>query len=334
MSIDIRRATDDDSQQWDSLVEQSPHGTPFHLQAFGTVAAEHSGATYVPLVGYKGQEPVGLFPAFRFAHGPVTAILSPPPDLNVTYQGPAMVNIEKLKQRKADRRHRRFVNGCLELLDEEFDPSYVHVRTGSQYLDTRPFVRTGFDAEPAHTYVVDITPDEQTLLNQFSSDARQNVTDEYDGVDIEEGEVAAVRAILEQVRARHAAQNEPFEVPTAFVADLFDQLPAGTLRPYVCRVDREFVGGILALELDDTIYRWIGGAKHDADVPVNDLVDWAIIRDAKTRGVTRYDLVGAHQPNIAKYKAKFAPDLELYQQLERGGRLMKLASSVYKRVTK
>jgi hypothetical protein len=334
MSVEVRRATGDDRERWDSLVERSPHGTPFHLQAFGEVVVEHTDTTYIPLIGYKGQEPVGLFPTFHTTRGPIGTVFSPVPGFKITYQGPAMVNIAKLKQRKKDRRHRQFVEGCLDHLNATVDPRYVHVRTGSTYLDTRPFVHNGYDASVGHTYVVDISSDEESLLNRFSRDARQNVTDEYDGVEIEEGGTTAIRTIHEQVRKRHEQQDEAFDVPLGFVVDLFERMPAGTVRPYVCRTDGDIAGGIIALELDETVYRWIGGSKHGADVPVNDLLDWAIIRDAKTRGVTRYDLVGASEPNIAKYKAKFAPTLELYQQLECGTTLLKTAANLYKRVKK
>lgn len=334
MSIEVRSATAEDRERWNDLVEQSPQGTPFHLAEFGRVAADYAGASYDRLLGFKGQEPVGLFPYFELTRGFVTTVFSPPPDLQVTYQGPAMLNMAKLKRRKADRRHRRFVQACLDRIETDCDPSYVHVRTGTRYLDTRPFVRAGFDPSPAHTYVVDISPDPEALLKQFSSDARQNVTVEYPSVDIAEGGERGIRAIVEQVRLRHEHQDERFPVTASYVVDLFHALPEGVLRPYVCRVDGDFAGGMIALELGDTVYRWIGGAKHDADAPINDLVDWHIVRDAKGRGVTRYDLVGAMEPGIAAYKAKFAPDLELYQQLERGTPLLKMASSVYSRLRK
>lgn len=334
MSVDVRRATEDDRDRWDGLVERSPHGTPFHLDGFARVAAKYADVEYVPLIGYIGQEPVGLFPAFEHSRGPVTTVVSPPPDLQITYGGPAMVNIEKLKRRKTDRRHRRFVEGSLDYLDRKLAPNYVHVRTSSRYLDTRPFIQQGFEASPGHTYVVDITPDEETLLGRFSSDARGNVTDDYADVTISVGGERGLRRIVEQVRERHREQDESFSVPTSFVVDLWRQLPDGVLRPYVCEVNGQFTGGMVTLEHGETVYRWLGGAKHDADAPVNDLVDWQIIREAKSRGVSRYDLVGASQPSIARYKAKFAPDLELYQQLERGTALLKLASNVYKRVRK
>lgn len=334
MGIDVRYATTDDRDRWNNLVEQSPHATPFHLLEFCETAADHSGTEFHPLVGYKGQEPVGIFPTFELNRGPLTAVVSPPPDLKINYHGPAMVNVAKLKQRKAERRHQRFVDGCLDLLEDDLDPSYVHVRTSSRYTDSRPFRWREFEISPSYTYVVDLDVDEDELLGRFSSDARQNIRGEYDGVEISEGGRREARRIIRQVVERHEEQDEPFHVTPEFVSELTTVTPDGTVRPYVCRVDGEFAGGMVALELGDTIYRWLGGAKTDGDVPVNDLVDWHIMRDAMSRGVTRCDLVGAQNKRISRYKAKFAPEIELYQQLECGTFTMRLASKLYRQVRK
>lgn len=330
MSIEIDIATD--SSHWNDLVERSPHGTPFHLWEFCECAADHAAAEFYPLVGYKGQEPVGLFPAFEIRKGPLTVVLSPPPALKISYGGPVLLNQAKLKQRKAERRHRRFVDGVFEWLDREVAPSYVHVRTGPRYDDPRPFVWRSFDVSPGYTYVVDLTGGEEAMLDRFSRDARQNVTGTYDGVGLFEGGPTDTRAILQQVRTRHEDQGEPFDVPDEFVTALVERLPAGTLRSYVCTADGAFLGGMNTLELGDTVYRWLGGAKQDCEPPVNDLLDWRIMRDAVRRGATRYDLVGAQTPRICSYKAKFAPELAAYQQLEGGSLAMRLALRVYKRV--
>jgi CelD/BcsL family acetyltransferase involved in cellulose biosynthesis len=334
MTVDVTYATADDRDRWNDLLAQSPHGTPFHLLEFCRVTADHTDTTFWPLVGSKGQERVGLFPVYERSYGPVTAVFSPPPNRKINYHGPAMVNFEKLKRRKADKRHRRFVRACLDRIETDLGPRYVHVRTGSRYLDTRAFRRQGFETTAGHTYVVDLTPDIETIRERFSADARRNVRGEYDRVDIALGGEPSVRAIINQVAARHAEQDEPFPVTPAYAADLYRECPEGTVRPYVCRIDGRFVGGILALALGDTVYRWLGGAKHDRSVPVNDLLDYHIIRTAKREGFDRYDLVGAYEPGIAAYKAKFAPEMELYQQLERGEFGMSLAASVYQRVKK
>jgi CelD/BcsL family acetyltransferase involved in cellulose biosynthesis len=329
MSVDIELATGPDA--WDDLVERAPHGTPFHRSGCLETAAEHADATVSPLVGYKGEEPVGLFPLFVRSVGPVSAAFSPPPGLKLPYLGPVLLNFEKLKPRKAQRRNRRFVEGCLAWVDERHDPAYVHVRGTTRYDDPRPFRWASFDVSPGYTHVVDITPSESDLLDRFSSDARQNVRNtDRDGVEITTGDAATVARIIDRVRERFADQGKSFPVPEGFATDLYRALPEGVVRPYCCRVDGAFAGGVLALSAGDTVYRWQGGTKPDRDLPVNDLLDWHVIREARDRGIERYDLVGAGDPGISRYKAKFAPSVESYPQLTRTTRLAAVLRSAYK----
>lgn len=137
--------------------------------------------------------------------------------------------------------------------------------------------------------------------------------------------------IIEQVRARHEAQNEPYPLSASVVKDLYQAAPAGTVRPYVCTVDGEFAGGMIVVESDDTSYRWQGGAKTGSSLPINDIVDWHIMADGISRGLTRYDLVGANTQRLNGYKAKFAPNLEVYYQMTKSTWPIHLAASVYAR---
>lgn len=333
--VDVRVADEATPERWDDLVERSQQGTPFHRAAAMETIAEHSGTTLYPLVGYKGEEPVGLFPLYERSVGPVTVLFSPPPGLGFGYQGPLLVNVQKLKHRKAEKRNRRFVDGCVALLETELSPNYVHVRNEPRYGDTRPFTWNGFETSPLYTYVLDLTAGEETLVEQFSRSVRRKLRDDYDDrYDIEEGGRAALERIVEQSRSRYEEQGKEYPVTTAFVLDLWQTLPEGTVRPYVCTVDGSYEGGIVTLEFGGTVHRWLGGVTPDTDVPVNDLVDSRIIRDAIDRGQTRYDLLGANDRRISQYKAKFAPDLTTYHEMERGSVPIRLASTLYRRVAR
>jgi hypothetical protein len=273
-----------------------------------------------------------VFPYYELSRGPVTGVFSPPPDLKISYQGPLLLNQEKLKQRKAERRHRRFVEGCLNRIENESAPKYSLVRTGVEYADPRPFHWNDYDVTPLYTYLVDLSVGADTLLDRFSSDARKNITNTPDDAyEIREGGVEEARRIIRQVKARHAEQGEPYEVSPDFAADLYRALPDGAVRPYVCTLDGQFAGGMLALDSGDTVYRWQGGAKTDTDVPVNDLIDWHIIRDAIDNGRQYYDLVGANTQRLCGYKAKFAPDVETYMWLQKSTRTMDVVADLYKR---
>lgn len=329
MTIEVERLAD--AAEWNALVDRNPQATPFHRFEFLSVAAEHSSATLYPYVGYKGQEPVGLFPMFEVKKGPVTAALSPPPDLKITYLGPALMNVEKLSRRKRDRRNRRFVGACLEAIEAAIDPKFVHLRTGYRYDDPRPFLWEEFDPTPRYTYVVDITRDAEDLLQSFSSDARKNVRTDLE-YEIETGGVEDAKRLIERIQRRHEEQDVDYGVTTAFVADLQRRLPPGTIHTYVCRHRGDPVGGQIILEDEETLYCWQSGADHDVDLPVTDLLDWRAIEDGKERDRSEYDLVGANDPRLCRYKAKFAPELREYTALRNGSRGVSAAASLYDRL--
>lgn len=336
MSVEIRTATRRDRDRWNQYVDQSPHAGLFHRREAIQLQAHYADATPHYLLGFKGEEPVGLFPVFEIQKGPVGTAFSPPPDLRVPALGPALLNMGKLKQRKAERRHSAFVEGCIDWVEDVVDPRYGHFRLAGSYPDLRPLKWVGCDPAVSYTYHVDLTPGPEAVLDSFSSDARSNIRDgrDADDVTVREEERESIPRILSQVRARYESQGIDFDLDDGFVLDLYDRLPAGSIRPYVCRVDGTFVGGILAYEYEGTIHRWQGGVRvdTDVDVAVNDLLDWAVMRDAIERGCQTYDLVGADNRRINKYKAKFNPDLQPYYSLEYGSTAANIAAHLYNRL--
>ena len=332
MSIDIQREGDLTPAEWNSLVDRAHQADAMHQWGALETMAEHTDSTLHPLVGYKGQEPVGIFPVFERRFGPVRTVFSPPPALRVVYLGPALLNMDKLKQRKAERRHRRFLDGVSEWIEDTIDPTYAHLRTTPGYPDVRPFTWSGHTVSPTYTYHVDITGSESDVLGRFSRDARSNVTNAAD-YEVAERGIDAIDRVLEQVRGRYESQGVSFDVTTAFVRDLYERTPEGTVRPYTCRREGSFVGGIVAFEFDGTIARWQGGVKPDDDsgFPTNDVLDWELMLAGREHGCDTYDLVGADNPRINRYKSKFGPDLVGFYDVERSTLLGSLAARVYKR---
>ena len=319
MSVDIPRFDlDSDSDEWNRLVDRARNTNPFYRAEALQLQAAETGTTLHALAGYKGQEPVGLFPAFELRKGLFSAIFSPAPRSWSCYLGPVVHPLDGLKQRKADRRVRSFVDGCLDRLEEACKPVYWKVTTAG-LDDLRPFTWNDFDVDLGYTYVVDLDDTQEALLDRFSGDARRNIRSVPERVTVETEGREAIEPIVEQVAARYESQGRSFQLTADYARSLYDVLPEGALQPYVCRVDGEFGGGILVLEDDATRYRWQGGVKRDdVDVPVNDLLDWQIMIDGLEAGVDQYDLVGAGVPSINTYKAKFNPRLVTHHTITAG----------------
>lgn len=330
MSIEIRAGEDREAGEWDEHVERSTGGTPFHYYSVLETIADYADATLHTPIAYKGQEPVGVYPLFERSKGPVSVVFSPPPNLNIPYLGPLLLNTEGLKRRRQDVRNHRLVEAYEEWIENEISPRFTNIRTSVGYGDVRPFAWSGYRTVPRFTYEIDLRVDSDELLERFSSGARSNVQSEYDvEYTIEQGNPDDIDRIVTQVRERHEDQGESFPLPSALVQDLYERLDAGAVRPYVCRIDGSFVGGIVCIENEHTIYGWFGGAKTDTDLPANDLLDWYICQDAIERGLERYDLVGANHERIYPYKAKFSPTLRTYYSLRRGTVEMNLISKLY-----
>jgi hypothetical protein len=325
----IRITTAIDAVTWNDHVTAASQGTPFHRRECLEVVAEYGDAILHPLAGVVDGELVGLFPVFERSIGPFTALFSPAPELKVSYLGPIRVGDLADSARVQEDRDRAFVSTVLSCLTDRFGSRYTHVRTTPCVTDPRPFMWDGYDIVPRFTYVVDLTPGAEALLERFSSDARQNVSDPTADMRVEIGAEDAIEFVIEQVTARHREQGEPYAVTPAYVTELYETLSDGAVRPYVVTLDGERVGGMITLRDADTVYRWQGGAKPSVDAPVNDYLDWAIMRDAIEDGRTRYDLVGANNSRITEYKAKFAPELETYYSLTDATPLMEAGARLY-----
>lgn len=331
MSIEITPLTDD--EDWNDHVRAARSDMPFHLAESLDIFESYADADCHRLVGYKGNEVVGLFPVFTRQVGPVTAAFSPPPNLKIQYLGPVFCNVQKLKRRRRELRTSRFIDAAVEWLDETHDPVFTHVRTTPGYADVRPFIWKEYDVVPRYTYIVDLDRDPDDLLQSFSSDARRNITGDHE-VDytIAVGGRETIRKIVDQVTVRHEEQGEPFPIGAAFVTDLYESLPEDVIQPYYCEVDGEFIGGKISVEFDGRSTSWLGGAKTSHDLPVNDLLEWRFLTDGMERGATSYDLAGANDRRLSRYKAKYAPELTPYFRLENGSWGARRAASLYKRV--
>lgn len=332
MSIRIEVANQENEGEWNAAVDRSPQTTFFHQYDALRSLESYFDANLHLLLGYVGQEPVGVFPVFEQAKGPFRLATSPPLSVEI-HIGPALLNFEKLKQRKAEKRHREFVNECVDWIDRELEPDHLEIKVTDRYTDVRPFIRRDFDVRPSYTYVLDLSPGLEELQKQFSSDARKNIRNTpEDAYTIREGGVEEIEAIVSLIQQRFDELGEYYYLDSSLVTDLYAGSDSVRVRPYACWVDGDLVSGIIVLEYGDTVYRWQGGSKPNTDVPVTDLLDWHIIRDAKSRDRERYDLVGAMIPRLCDYKSKFGPKPTSVYIVRKSTVPMKIAESVYRRM--
>jgi hypothetical protein len=324
-----------DFSEWGRLLPNSGFEV-FHTPEALAVLDEHATTGDLTLYGgFKGDQVVGLAPLFVEEKSVgARVVASPPPSMHVPHLGPIVMPTSP-KQSKCERVNRRFTEGVLEAVGVDAR-TLLFVLCSPEYEDPRPYHWADQSVDVSFTFRLDVgesSPDE--LLKSFSRSRRREIRDARDlDVGVEVGTVEDARRIFEQTEARFSEQNEYFGLTWPFVRDLVTELD-DRARVYVARgPDREFLSGIVSLYSNDTASFWLGGVRSTYDdVSMNTLLHWEILKDLAEDpaldSVTTYDMVGAGEERLSKYKAKFGPTLEPYYVVESGGVFMSLAKWTY-----
>lgn len=305
--MEIQRLSVD---EWEELLPSSGVG-PFHQPEMLTLMDEYEEGDLQLLGGFRGQQPVGLFPVFVRRQFGLKFVISPPPGLAVPWLGPVLMPTSP-KQRKREKLNEQFTEQTLEEVDAD-DPRTLFGIVGSpEYGDPRPYLWNSQNVEPRFNHVLELANrDSEEVLKSFTSDLRKEIRkrDELDVSITTEGPAAAER-ICGELKERHAAQGLPYPTPRAFARELAARLEDNT-RVYVARgPDGEFLSGVTLLYANGDAIFWQGGTKANYDgVSVNSLLHWEIItdilEDPEIEGIDRYHLGNALNQRISRYKSKF-----------------------------
>ena len=334
----------------------------FHTPEALSVLGSHAAGDLELYGGFKGQQPVGLFPVFVRRRSYGTVVTSPPPFLGARL-GPIVMS-NSPKQRKREKLNRRFTEAVLSALNvtspkdengaesNDLLPDAVRSRITGQttlfraacnvdYADPRPYVWNGLHATPQFTYQLDVeTPARDDLLMSFSKSLRREIRDgEELDISVETEGVDGAREIYRDLSRRYDEQGESFGLDWDFVRELVVELDDRS-RVYVTRgPDGAYISGIIALYSNDAAYFWLGGTRGTYDgVGVNGRLHWRIITDLyeddELNSISTYDLHGANNANLCRYKSKFGGTLTEYYVVESSGVEMQLAKGAYKLISR
>lgn len=321
--------------EWGEALPSTGFEVFLRPEALSTLEAHAGGNELRLFCGRKGQEVIGLFPVFvnTLPFG-FRIISSPPPGMHVPHLGPLLMPSSP-KQRKTERVNQRFVQAVLDELDPDAR-CLLHMLCSPMYRDPRPFSWANKAVDVSFTYNLAIDDhDTDSVLDTFSKSRRREIRGGEDlDVTIEHGDIEDLERLYDQTRERFSEQNEYFGLSWPFVRDLYRRLGEHA-RVYVARApDGSFLSGILVLYSNEAASFWLGGVRTDYEkVSMNTLLHWSIIRDIvedpTLESVTRYDMVGAGEYRLSKYKSKFSPELMPYYVIHSGGPKMQMAKVAY-----
>lgn len=324
--------------EWGEALPKTGFG-PFHTPEALRVLDAHMTGEMRLFGGFKGQQPIGLLPAFVRERAGVRTVLSPPPGLGIRGIGPVVTSTSP-KQRKREGVNRSFTEKVLGAVDADDPRTLFRMECSPQYGDPRPYRWNGFDVEPSFTYRIDLeSRTSEEVLNSFSKSLRREIRDGQEmDLSISRRGVTGARKVYESTRDRYEEQGIEFPLPWEFMRDLVDALDERA-RVYVAEsADGEFLSGIVALYSNDAAHFWKGGTRRSyRNVSVNSLLHWRIISDVISDpprpSVTQYDLYTANDERLSRYKSKFSGELAPYYGIESTGIPMTVAKKAYRMVT-
>jgi lipid II:glycine glycyltransferase (peptidoglycan interpeptide bridge formation enzyme) len=168
-----------------------------------------------------------------------------------------------------------------------------------EYLISRGFCSAesgkGFEGvQPKYVFRLDISPDEETLLANMQQKTRYNIRlAKKKGVMIRRGtrdDLPEFYRVLKETTERDRFLVRAY----SYFEDLYDFLvPAGLAELFIAEYEGEVISGTLAFVIGDKAW-YIYGASSNAhrNVMPNYLIQWEMIRWAKSLGCTMYDFRG------------------------------------------
>mgnify|MGYP000456884741 CR=1 FL=1 len=312
MTIELKVASDRDAEKWDNIVETSPHGTIFHKWNWLKIAEKYTKSKLYPIIGYKGDSPIGIFPLFYFRKYYTKMIFSPPPRVLMLYLGPLITSNKNYS--KIERIFINFNEKVNEFITHKLSCNYIRIRTSPGLVDSRPFIWAGYEVEPLYTYIINLTKGIEQIWSGLKKELRKNITKaQKEGVKVEEGFKEDLYFIESLLAKRFEEQGFHSGSPhyRNYLSELYEIFHPHHLRIFVAKYRNEIITGQIVVCHKDKLSLWTGSPKTSIlRGSPNDLLQWEIIKWAHKHGFKYCEIMDAgDNPRLRHFKAKFNPEL-------------------------
>ena len=319
MTIQIR--IEDNSERWNNLLKHSENTTAFYTWDWLKIMEKYSMSSFgfsskaelYPLVGYKGEAPIGVFPLFSYKTPLYHIVSSPPLKTEIRSLGPLIINQTELKEAKREALFLDFQKEADRFIFHELKANYAHILSAPGIINARPFKWTGYRVEPMYTYMLDLTKGEEKIWDGFSSNLRQNVRNSEKKISIREGTKKDLEIIYSITLDRYQQQGINPGFSLEYLLDVYGKFVDRNLKLFVAEQENKTCAGILTSTYNGTIIAWIGATKTSMKgIYPNSLLQWHIIKWGINNDFKKYEIQWANSERLCKYKSKYNPDLEVY----------------------
>jgi len=346
MEIRVESASEEKAGEWDDLVEESVHGTAFHLWDWIQLMQKHSwvnffgkktGCILHPILCYKGDSLAGVFPLFQYKNNLLNMVASPPSRMGAYYLGPVIADYNELKQGKREALYWTIQKQVDEYIFKKLKANYATISTPPGLTDARAFSWSGYQIEPLYDYVLDLGDGLEKIWEDFKADLRRNIKrGEKHNLSVVEGVEEDFNHILKSYLARMDEAGVGHRMSEEFLQQVFKLMHPKNIKVFLLKQDGNTVSGLVCTLVGDRIYPWIGSYKSkEAVSEANDFLHWEIIKWASENNFRFFEMTWANHPRLCRFKSKYNPRLSPYFHATKySSTLFWFLSETYKRIRK
>ncbi len=285
------------SQEAWNQINQQLEGSPFHTWEWLSLLKRIFGVEIIPFVIYADSEVVGLFPLIVQKKAFLKFAVSPLQGWATPYLGP-IIDEEKLPLVLEALNSFLLTNGV----------SYCEV-TADFLASKKIFKEQGFVLETFTTLVLDLYEDDSEQWGVLQSRARNMVRKaRNNGIQIIEcTSKGFLKEYYEMAKDVYVKVNRLPPISKEMHECLWDIFNSqGNLKILFAKHKNCIIAAGFFLLFGKKAYYWDGVsyAKYNHLAP-NNLIQWEFIRWAGAHGYKTYDLLGAGNPSIRKFKESF-----------------------------
>ena len=332
--IYVRTLSEEEFDRWNTLVEDSPHGTVFHNTIWLSTCDKLFPGNYEIWGCYQSRdgELIGGCPLrvhktgiFKKASGFLWRTMT-------FYNGVVIKTLpEQTKTRRVEAFYRRVIHSLTEAFEKE-KICYAKLYNSPGLVDVRPFVSAGWRSEVVYTYYLllnKLNPEEA-----FSRDIRRCISRASEaGMKLEKSKNAEEYFDLykQMLLRQHSRSLSQVETLRRFLNTIIPRIYKERLgEMWLLKTNSgEAVSGEIILFDSKRAYSWSAANNpvfFDSGAP--SYLKLKLIEEYLGRFV-EIDLIGANTPSIAHFKAGFGPKLVPHYAVEKSSSTYRGLSDIY-----
>jgi lipid II:glycine glycyltransferase (peptidoglycan interpeptide bridge formation enzyme) len=204
--------------------------------------------------------------------------------------------------------------------------NYISIHSSPGMSDPRSYIWSGYRVEPEFTNIVDLTPGEKTVWDNFDRTLRNTIyKSEKNNISTDLGskeDLGLIYSLL-QDRKRIYATKE-------FLYEIFEKFFPENVNCFVAKKDDTLLTGIITISYKDKMSVWMGAPKITVDgVSPNYCVHWDSIRWACKNNIKKFEVLGASDPSLFAFKSKFNGEIVPYYTMKWYSPVNRLIISLY-----